>query len=455
MELANKRILVVGLARSGMAAAKVLRQLGAIVIANDIKDRSQLDEVYTELDPIGVEWALGKTPDGYLEQVDLVVISPGIPIDTPFIKKATQMGIEVISEVELAYRLCKAPIVAITGTNGKTTTTALVGEIFKASQRETHVVGNIGIPFVGIATRTDESHVVVAEISSFQLEAMPTFHPRIAAILNITEDHLNRHKTMENYINLKAGIFKNSTQSDWVVLNADDILSASLADKTKARTLFFSRTQKLDQGTWVEDDWIVMDIGMGIEKVCKVDDIFIPGPHNLENALAATAIAGAIGVSAQVIAQVLKVFPGVEHRIELVTTIDGITFYNDSKGTNIDAALKAIESMTAPTVLIAGGYDKGSSFDALIDGFGDTISHLVVLGQTADKIIKSAQDKGFQNVYKVVTLEDGVKKAFSLALPSGNVLLSPACASWDMFKDFEERGRVFKEAVKTLKEEKR
>ena len=454
MDFTDRNVLVVGLARSGLAAAKTLKTLGANVIANDIKDKYQLGEVYNELDSIGVEWALGVRPDEYLDRADLVVISPGISIDSPFVQKAIKMGIEVISEVELAYRLCKAPIVAITGTNGKTTTTALVGEIFKAVPRETYVVGNIGIPFASIARQTQESHVVVAEVSSFQLEAMPTFHPRVAAVLNITPDHLDRHKTMENYINLKAGIFKNSTQSDWVILNADDPLSASLAKKTKANVLFFSRTQKLSKGAWVEEGWVVLDIGQGKEKVCQAKDIFIPGPHNLENALAATLITRVMDVSPKTIAEVLKVFQGVEHRIELVGTIDGITFYNDSKGTNIDAAKKAIESMTAPTVLIAGGYDKGSSFEPLIDACGEIVSHIVVLGQTSDKIIKAAKDKGFQNVFKVGSLEEGVKKAFSLALPDGNVLLSPACASWDMFKDFEERGRVFKEAVRALKEEK-
>lgn len=455
MNFVDKRVLIVGLARSGLAAARVLKGLGAKLVVNDIKNKSQLGDIFKELDVIGVEWALGTNPDQYLEGVDLVVISPGIPIDSPFIGKATRMGIEVISEVELAYKLCKAPIVAITGTNGKTTTTALVGEIFKANHRVTHVVGNIGTPFVGIARHANESHMVVAEISSFQLEAVYDFHPRVAAILNITEDHLNRHKTMENYINLKAGIFKNSTRSDWVVLNADDPLSDRLALRTEAQVLFFSRTLKLEKGAWVEDGWLVLDIGQGKEKVCKTEDIFIPGPHNLENALASALITRIMGIPIQVIEKVLKTFQGVEHRIEFVDTIDGITFYNDSKGTNIDATIKAIESMKSPTVLIAGGYDKGSGFDTLIDSFGDKISYLVVLGQTADKIIKSAQDKGFQNLYRVDTLEDGVKKAFSLAISGGNVLLSPACASWDMFKDFEERGRVFKEAVKVLKEEKR
>ena len=455
MDYKDKKVLVIGMARSGLAVAKALRTLGARVIANDIKTGEQLDVVVKELEPIGVEWALGVSPDGLLDRVDLVVISPGIPIDAPFVKKATTMGIEVISEVELAFRLCKAPVTAITGTNGKTTTTALTGEIFKAAGKTTYVVGNIGIPFAGIALEAHEDDLVVAEISSFQLEAAPTFKPKIAAVLNISEDHMNRHKTMENYIDLKSGIFKNSADSDLVILNKDDPLSAGLAGRVRAKTLFFSRTQKLQEGAWIEDDSIIIDVGRGRERVCKIGEIFIPGPHNLENALAASLLTRAFGIPTSLIAKVLRVFKGVEHRIELVGTVSGITFYNDSKGTNIDAAIKAIESMTAPTVLIAGGYDKGSRFESLIDSFGGRISHLVVLGQTAEKITECAKDKGFQNIYRVDTLEDGVKKAFSLALPKGNVLLSPACASWDMFKDFEERGRVFKEAVKVLGEEKK
>lgn len=452
MDFKDKRVLVVGLARSGLAAVRVLRALGANVIANDIKSREELKEVIEELDPIGVQWALGVTPMDYLDKVDLVVISPGIPIDDPFVRNARDMGIEVIGEVELAYRLCRAPIVAITGTNGKTTTTALAGEILTATGKRTYVVGNIGIPFVGIATEASESQIVVAEISSFQLESIHAFHPKVSAILNITEDHLNRHRTMENYIGLKAGVFKNATESDWLILNADDPLSLKFAEMTRAQTLFFSRTKSLGRGAWLEDNVIVLDIGDGREKVCKVDDIFIPGPHNLENAMAAVLLSRVMGVDTRTMAKVLNVFPGVEHRIELVKTLGGVTFYNDSKGTNIDSTLKAIESMMSPTVLIAGGYDKGSSFDGLIEAFGDTISHLVVLGQTSDKIMQSAKDKGFQNVYRVNTLEEGVKKAYSLALPGENILLSPACASWDMFKDFEERGRIFKESVRVLEE---
>jgi len=455
MNYVDKTVLVVGLARSGMAASKVLKSLGARVLANDIKTEYQLKDEASQLRALGVELYLGTKPDKLIDEADLVVISPAIPIDAAFVQKAISQGKEVISEIELAYRLCKAPIVAITGTNGKTTTTSLVGEILKETGKIVHVVGNIGVPFVGKVEEIDEDDIVVAEISSFQLEAISQFHPRVCAILNITEDHLDRHKTMENYINMKMRIFENCTEADWVVLNADDNETVKLKERTQANVLFFSRKHILEQGAWVEDGQVMVNIGEGRERVCHVDDIFIPGSHNLENALAATLMARILGVSPQSIASTLKTFRGVEHRIEFVDIIDGVKFYNDSKGTNPEASIKAIQAMKGPTVLIAGGYDKGTSFSSFIDAFGNTISHMVVLGETADKIIKAAQEKGFVNVHRVKTLEEGVIKAFSLAMPGGNVLLSPACASWDMFKNFEERGRIFKEAVKALREEKK
>lgn len=455
MSYAGKTVLVVGLARSGMAASKTLKNLGARVLANDLKTEDQLEKEARELKAMGVELHLGIKPDRLIDQTDLIVLSPAVPMDASFVQKAISQGKEVISEVELAYRLCRAPIVAITGTNGKTTTTALVGEILKEAGKTVHVVGNIGVPFVGKVDEICKEDIVVVEISSFQLEAISQFHPRVCAILNITEDHLDRHKTMENYINTKMRIFENCTDTDWLILNGDDDETVKMKEKTQANVLFFSRKHILEQGAWVEDGQLVVDIGEGKEIVCHVDDIFIPGSHNLENALAATLMARTLGVSPQSIASTLRSFRGVEHRIEFVDIIDGVKFYNDSKGTNPEASIKAIQAMKGPTVLIAGGYDKGSDFSPFIDAFGDTVRHMVVLGETADKIIKAAQDKGFANVHRVKTLEEGVVKAFSLAKPGENVLLSPACASWDMFKDFEERGRVFKEAVKALKGEKR
>lgn len=453
MTYQGKTVLVVGLARSGIAVVKALKGLGAKVIANDIKTRQQLDSSISELEQLDVELYLGDTPDALVDKVDLMVISPSVPIDSPFVQKAQRLGCEVISELELAYRLCSASIVAITGTNGKTTTVTLTGEILKKAGFNAYVVGNIGVPFVSKALEMDDGDIAVVEVSSFQLEAIRDFHPRVAAILNITPDHLNRHKTMENYIAAKARIFENCTPGDWVVLNADNEAAAGLAGKARAQVLFFSRLKPLSKGAWVEDGTVVLDIGHGKEAICGVDDIFIPGEHNLENALAASLMARIMGATPEDIAITLKTFKGVEHRIEYVDTIGGVKFYNDSKGTNPDASIKAIRAMKGPTVLIAGGMDKGSSFDEFIDAFGNTVTHMVVLGETADKLIKTAKEKGFDRVYRVSSIEEGVRKAFSLASPGYNVLLSPACASWDMFKDYEERGRVFKSAVKALKGE--
>lgn len=449
----GKTVVVVGLARSGVAAAKVLNKLGAKVIVNDIKTAQDLEEPLKDLRQPDIEFYLGRTPDDLVEKADLIIISPAVPIDSPFIQKARNLGCEVISEIELAYRLCRAPIVAITGTNGKTTTVALTGEMLKTAGMQTHVVGNIGDPFVGKALEIKDEDAVVVEVSSFQLEAIHRFRPHIAAVLNITEDHLNRHRTMENYINMKARIFENCLNTDWLVLNADHEITAALAAKIPAQVVFFSRKKLLHRGAWVENNDVVVDIGRGKETVCHVEEIFIPGAHNLENALAATVMARIMGVEPKVISAALRNFKGIEHRIELVDIVSGVKFYNDSKGTNPDASIKAIQAMKGPTVLIAGGMDKGGSFHEFIEEFGHTITHMVVLGETADILIRTAKEKGFNQVYGVNTVEESVKKAYSLALPSSNVLFSPACASWDMFKDFEERGRVFKEAVRTLKEE--
>jgi len=453
MTYAGKTVLVVGLARSGIAATKVLNALGAKVIVNDIKTKKQLEDSIKELELLDVDFYLGHMPDNLVEIVDLVVISPSVPIDLPFIQRARGLGREVISELELAYRLCKAPVVAITGTNGKTTTVTLTGEILNTSGLRAHVVGNIGVPFVTKAMEMDERDIAVVEVSSFQLEAIRCFRPHVAAVLNITEDHLNRHKTMENYIAMKARIFENSLPTDWVVLNADNDAAADLASQTRAQVMFFSRLRPLHRGAWVEDGVVVVDIGQGKENICNIEDISIPGAHNLENALAASLMARLMGAAPEHIAAALKTFKGVEHRIEFVDAVAGVKFYNDSKGTNPDASIKAIQAMKGPTVLIAGGMDKGGSFEEFIEAFGTTITHMVVLGETADKLIKAARDKGFDRVYRVNSVEESVKKAFSLASPGCNVLFSPACASWDMFKNYEERGRVFKSAVNALKGE--
>ncbi len=452
MKFTGKTALVAGLARSGVAAAKLLDRLGARVIVNDIKKEEELQELVAELkSSIDCEFVLGAQPDEAAERADFIVLSPGVPTDLPFIIKAREDGKEVIGEIELAYRLCRAPIAAITGTNGKTTTTTLVGEVFKAAGLRTHVLGNIGVPFTGSVLDILPTDVVSAEISSYQLETIDTFKPKVAVILNITEDHLNRHKTMERYIEAKLAISKNQDENDYLVVNADDKILSGLKIETRARIFRFSRKQALPEGAWVEDNEIIVDIGKGRTRICAADEVAIPGTHNLENALAAALAASLMGVGAEAVSLALRIFPGVEHRIEKVRTINGVTFYNDSKGTNPDAAIKAIEAMKGPTVLIAGGYDKHNTFDEFIQAFSDKVKAMVVLGETADKITKTAEQMGFTEVHRVQSIEEAVLTAFKLSSPGYNVLLSPACASWDMFKDFEERGRVFKEAVKALR----
>ncbi len=452
LDFSGKTVLIVGLARSGVAAAQVLVKSGAQVLANDIKDETQLDEKIKLLSAVGAKLYLNMPPDRLVSQADFIVISPGVPIDSPFVEIARKSGKEVISEVELAYRLCKAPIIAITGTNGKTTTTALTGEILRFSGFTTHVVGNIGIPFVSKVHEIMAQDIVVAEISSFQLEAIRFFRPFASAVLNITEDHLNRHKTFENYIAAKARIFENASNSDYVVLNADDDRVSELSRRINSKVLFFSRKKELNRGAWLEKGIITVNLDDGKVPICHIDELLIPGEHNIENALAAVLLCSIAKAPYNDIVRALKRFRGVEHRIELVECIRGIAFYNDSKGTNPDASIKAIKAMKGQTVLIAGGMDKGSSFDELVNAFGSIVTHLVVLGETAEKIAKTAKKAGFERVSRVNTLEEAVLCASKAVSPEGNVLLSPACASWDMFIDYEHRGRVFKDSVRKLRE---
>ncbi|NLB42159.1 MAG: UDP-N-acetylmuramoyl-L-alanine--D-glutamate ligase [Clostridiales bacterium] len=452
MEIKGKTVLVAGMARSGLSAAKLLYRLGARVIVYDKKAYNEVNNLVEELESaIRCEFCLGEEPDKLLEQIDLIVMSPGIPTDVPFLVKAKAMGIKVISEVELAYQYCKAPILAVTGTNGKTTTTTLLGEIVKASGITTHVVGNIGVPFTDKVDEMESSHMAVVEISSFQLQTVEEFHPWISLMLNLTPDHLDRHKTMENYLATKARIFENQCEGDFLILNGEDSLVKELKPDNGSKVYFLSRLQTLEEGAWLENGHIMVNIGKGALPICSVDQVGILGSHNLENALAAALAAALAGVEPTIIAKVLKEFPGVEHRIEKVDTIDGVVYYNDSKGTNPDSSIKAIDAMKGSVVLIAGGYDKKASYGDFIDAFGSKVKELVLLGETADAIAAAAKEKGFNNIHMTKTIEEAVEKACELSYPGWNVLLSPACASWDMFEDFEERGRVFKEAVKALR----
>lgn len=454
MEIINKKILVVGTALSGYATAKFLLSKGAFVILTDIKPKEKLGKNIIELfNRSNFRGIFGKQPPlSLLEEIDCIVISPGVPMDIPIIKNAKEKKIEVLSEIELAYRLSKTPIIAITGTNGKTTTTSLVGEIFRKNKNETYVVGNIGMPMISQIDNSTENGYFIAEISSFQLEGIKYFKPYISAILNITPDHLNRHKTMENYIVEKSKIFSNQNTEDITILNADDPITLSLKSQVSNKVVLFSRLLTLEKGVYIENNNILIrDKQEENIKVCSISDIKMLGTHNLENALAAIAISYYAGIPIEVIKSALKNFKGVSHRIEVVDTIEGIEFINDSKGTNPEASIKAIEAMEKSIVLIAGGMDKGSDFTEFINSFNGKVKHLILLGETADIIEHGAIKQGFTNISKVNSIKNAVLHSFKIANSGDVVLLSPACASWDMFNSFEERGNLFKAAVKELR----
>lgn len=452
MIIKGRNVLVVGLAVSGIPVVQALYRLGARITVNDLKSKEDLGENWDVLDPLVSCWILGTHPD-CVADYDLMVLSPGVPTDLPFVLAAKEAGVEIVGELELAYRCGKGTYVAITGTNGKTTTTALTGEIFTRAGRKTEVVGNIGIAAIEKTLKATDDTVFITEVSSFQLESCSEFHPKIAAILNITPDHLNRHKTMENYTAAKARIFAGQTEEDTLILNYDSPAVRVLAESASAKVRFFSRS-KLEAGfTGVDAGWIVIREPQHDVRICPVSDLFIPGAHNLENALAAATLAYCSGITPEVIAESLRSFQGVAHRIEWVADFKGVRFYNDSKGTNPDSTIKAVEAMQGPTVLIAGGMDKGSEFDELISLFGTTITDLVLLGETREKIQESARRAGFHNSVLVSTMEEAVHEAWRRAVDGGNILLSPACASWDMYPNFEVRGQHFKDSVNQLIQE--
>ena len=450
MEVRNKRFMICGMARSGIAAAKLLLSMGAVVTINDLKEEEKFGADLDELRVDNCVFALGCAPDEYIDKQDVMVISPGIAFAKPFVQKAVAAGVEVIGELELGARLSRGDMVAITGTNGKTTTTTLVGEFFKASGRTTHVVGNIGYPITAAAGISTDSDMTVAEVSSYQCETISQFHPHVGAVLNITEDHLARHGTMECYVEMKRRIFACQNENDVAVFNADDATCREMAKGLKARIAWFSRTQTVENGAYVEDGHVVFVWNGEKKTVCACEEILIPGPHNLENALAAVVMAGVCGVAPEIMRDVLKTFSGVEHRIETVRTLDGVTWINDSKGTNVDSTLKAIDTMTKPTVLILGGSDKKTNFDPLAEAIvrSGNIRHCVLIGDTAQQLKDSLDRAGFA-AYEMAgyDFDDCIARCRAAAVQGGNVLLSPACASFDMFVDYEDRGRVFKKKV--------
>lgn len=449
----SQRVIVAGSGKSGIAAAKLLLDMGGEVILYDSNkdlDKEEIRKKFKKEDKVTV--LLGELKRSDLLGVELCVISPGIPLDAPFVSVLAQVKIPVWSEIQLAYQCAKGKLIAITGTNGKTTTTALTGEIMKSFFEDVHVVGNIGIPYTEEALSTEDDSVTVAEVSSFQLETIMDFRPDVSAILNITPDHLNRHKTMECYIAVKESITMNQKKEDTCVLNYDDPVLREFGQKEDLlpKVIFFSSREELKDGYFLDGDKIMYAEGGKKKEIVDVKELQLLGRHNYENVMAAIAMSAAVGVPMERIVEAVKKFQAVEHRIEFVLERAGVKYYNDSKGTNPDAAIQAIKAMPGPTLLIAGGYDKDAQYDEWIESFDGKVKYLVLIGQTRDKIAQCAKAHGFTNVMYAEDMAEAVHVCASYADSGDNVLLSPACASWGMFKDYEERGRIFKECVRSL-----
>ena len=459
MELKGKKVLVFGSGISGEAAAVLLDKEGADIVLYDGNEKLDADRIKSEIlektvqgseHPSGtVSIVLGEFPEKMLDELDLTVMSPGVPTDLPVVEKMREKGIPIWGEIELAYVCGKGDVLAITGTNGKTTTTSLLGQIMKNYKESVFVVGNIGNPYTSIVTDTTEDSVIVAEMSSFQLETVHSFCPRVSAILNITPDHLNRHHTMEAYIAAKERIAENQTSEDYCVLNYEDDVLRKFGEKVNAQVLYFSSRRKLNRGVYLDGKTIICQIDEPIS-VCDTDELQILGTHNYENAMAAVAMAYAYGVPMDVIRKTLREFSGVEHRIEFVAEKNGVAYYNDSKGTNPDAAIRGIQAMNRPTVLIGGGYDKESDYDEWIRAFDGKVKKLVLIGATREKIAQTARSLGFTDIVMADSFEEAFEKCVEYAQPGDAVLLSPACASWGMFKNYEERGDKFRELVEQL-----
>ncbi len=452
MDLNSKKVLVIGSGISGIAAVKLLSNEGADIILQDANDSLSKQDIKDKLPKnLMIQIVVGELPRELLKEIGLVVLSPGVPTDLPYIIEMKNTGIPIWGEIELAYQYSKGKMAAITGTNGKTTTTALVGEIMKNYYVSVYVVGNIGIPYTDMVLNTKGSTITVAEMSSFQLETVHEFRPEVSAILNITPDHLNRHHTMEKYIEAKKRIAMNQGIHDTCVLNYEDPILRKMAEDLRPKVFFFSSKHELEEGIFLDKEGnFIYRENKKEEMVCNIKDLKLLGMHNYENVMAAIAISAHIGVPMEAIREAVMKFTSVEHRIEYVDEIDGVIYYNDSKGTNPDAAIKGIQAMIAPTILIGGGYDKGSDYKEWIDSFDGKVKYLVLLGATREKIAKQAKECGFENIILVDTLEEAVKIAHDKATPGDAVLLSPACASWGMFKNYEERGRQFKKYVKQL-----
>ena len=475
MDLKGKKALVIGTGLSGIGAAELLCREGASVTLLEQNEKADEKKIREKLEAMPVDAGTGKIririgtlPDGEIalrrgskeasaaegadNGFDLVVPSPAVPLDSELLIRLKKAGVPIISEIELGYRFDRGKVLAITGTNGKTTTTTLVGEIMKAAVSRTLVVGNIGRSYAAAAPDTDAGSVTVGEISSFQLEAAPTFHPAVSAILNITPDHLNRHYTMENYAAIKERIARNQTPQDTCVLNYEDPYLRPYGEHLcPASVVWFSSRRKLDRGYYLDGDEIIRADGSGrAEKLMNIHDMHLVGVCNAENVMAAIAITEAAGVPTQTILSVIRDFPPVPHRIEFIAEKGGVKYYNDSKATNPDAAIQGIRAMNGPTILIGGGYDKKNSYDEWIEAFGGKVRKLVLIGQTRDDIAACARAHGFTEIVMCDSFEECLATCTALARPGEEVLLSPACASWGMFPNYEVRGDVFRDYVKNL-----
>lgn len=453
MELQGKKVLIIGSGISGIGAAKLLCSKKAVPVIYDENKNLTVETVRSRL-PEGMEAEIiiGSLPKELLRETALVVPSPGVPVDTELVESFRREGIPVWGEIELGYRYGKGRLIAITGTNGKTTTTSLVGQIMEEYYHEVFVVGNIGNPYTEAALHTTEKSVTVAEISSFQLETTESFRPQVSAILNITPDHLNRHHTMENYAAAKERIAAKQTTREVCVLNYEDAYTRDFGGRCPARVIYFSSKRKLDRGLYLDEETICMADENGERRLMNIHDMNLVGMCNVENVMAAIAISLSMEVPLENILATVRRFKAVEHRIEFVASKAGVDYYNDSKGTNPDAAIQGIKAMTRPTVLIGGGYDKQSEYDEWIEAFENKVKCLVLIGQTADKIEACARKHGVDNIVRADSFEEALLICTKTAVPGDAVLLSPACASWGMFANYEVRGNIFKDYVNGLED---
>jgi UDP-N-acetylmuramoylalanine--D-glutamate ligase len=454
MDLRDRNVTVIGMARSGLAAAALLKRLGARVTVTDAKSAEELAPAVGQLQALGVAVETGERQPSNLKKAELIVLSPGVPLEQPALVEARALAIPIISELELGYWFCQGRVAAITGTNGKTTTTHLLNAIIQEAGVPCIMAGNVGIPFTSVVESLPPQGIAVLEVSSFQLETIKEFRPTAAAILNITPDHLDRYSGMQSYIEAKARIMSKQGPNDILILNGEDKYTPLLSTQAPSRILTFSRLRPPEiEGLWVEKGRICYRLfGLGQSELMLADELLIPGPHNLENALAACALALSLGIPAKSLAKSLRQFRGVPHRLEPVDFIDGVRYVNDSKGTNVDAVMKALQSYNTPIVLILGGRDKNGDFTALRDLLKERVKAAVVMGEAADII--AHQIKGAVQVIHEKDLAGAVRSAANVAVEGDVVLLSPGCASFDQFKNFEERGEKFRMIVKQLAQEK-